>query len=78
MSDLVSKLSTLNAEYARCIDDDRLEAWPDFFVEQCLYRITSVDNHARGMQAGLIYADTCARRASTSASATAISSGRVP
>ena len=58
MSEVVSKLSTLNAEYARSIDDDRLEAWPDFFVEQCLYRITTADNHARGMPAGLIYADS--------------------
>lgn len=58
MSDLAARLSALNAEYARAIDDDRLEAWPDLFVAQCLYRITTADNHARGMQAGLIYADT--------------------
>jgi 3-phenylpropionate/cinnamic acid dioxygenase small subunit len=52
------KLLQLNAEYARALDDDRLEEWPDFFVDDCLYKITSADNHKRGMQAGLIYADS--------------------
>lgn len=48
----------LNAEYARAIDDDRLEDWPGFFEEECLYTVTSADNHRRGMGAGLIYADS--------------------
>jgi 3-phenylpropionate/cinnamic acid dioxygenase small subunit len=48
----------LNAEYARAIDDDRLEDWPDFFVEECLYTITSADNHKRGLPVGLVYADS--------------------
>jgi 3-phenylpropionate/cinnamic acid dioxygenase small subunit len=58
MNETVARLSTLNAEYARTIDDDRLEAWPDYFVEDCLYSITTADNHARGMQAGLVWCDT--------------------
>jgi 3-phenylpropionate/cinnamic acid dioxygenase small subunit len=48
----------LNAEYARALDDDRLEAWPDFFADDCLYKITSADNHRKGMEVGLIYADS--------------------
>jgi len=51
-------VSRLNAEYARAIDDDRLEDWPDFFAEPCLYSITSADNHRRGMPVGIIYADS--------------------
>lgn len=50
--------ATLNAEYARAIDDDRLEDWPEFFLEPCLYKITTADNHAQGYAAGLIYADS--------------------
>ena len=42
------RINQLNAEYVRCIDDDRIEAWPDFFVAECLYKITTADNHARG------------------------------
>ncbi|HTY76768.1 MAG TPA: aromatic-ring-hydroxylating dioxygenase subunit beta [Candidatus Bathyarchaeia archaeon] len=51
-------MAKLNADYARAIDDDRLEAWPGFFSEPCLYTITSADNHRRGMPAGLMYADS--------------------
>jgi 3-phenylpropionate/cinnamic acid dioxygenase small subunit len=52
------RLSALNAAYARCIDNDQLEQWPDFFLARCLYLITTADNHAAGMQAGIVYADT--------------------
>jgi 3-phenylpropionate/cinnamic acid dioxygenase small subunit len=30
----------------------------DFFVEDCLYKITSAENHRRGYSAGIIYADS--------------------
>jgi 3-phenylpropionate/cinnamic acid dioxygenase small subunit len=52
------RLTGLNAAYARCIDNDLLEQWPAFFLERCLYLITTADNHAAGMQAGMVYADT--------------------
>jgi anthranilate 1,2-dioxygenase small subunit/terephthalate 1,2-dioxygenase oxygenase component beta subunit len=55
---LLFEISTLNAACAAAIDADRLEAWPGFFHERCLYKITTADNHAAGYQAGLIYADT--------------------
>ena len=42
---LAERVSQLNAEYARAIDDDRLESWPDFFTDPCVYKITSADNH---------------------------------
>jgi 3-phenylpropionate/cinnamic acid dioxygenase small subunit len=51
-------LAQLNAEYARAIDDDRLEAWPEFFTDPCRYVITSADNHRRGLPAGVVYADS--------------------
>jgi 3-phenylpropionate/cinnamic acid dioxygenase small subunit len=55
---VLDRVSRLNADYARAIDDDRLEDWPEFFTEPCLYTITSADNHRRGMPAGIIYADS--------------------
>jgi 3-phenylpropionate/cinnamic acid dioxygenase small subunit len=51
-------LIRLNAEYAAAIDDDRLEEWPNFFVEDCLYKITSADNLRDGNEAGIVYADS--------------------
>jgi 3-phenylpropionate/cinnamic acid dioxygenase small subunit len=55
---LGERVSQLNAEYARAIDDDRLETWPDFFTDPCVYKITSADNYRRGLPAGLVYADS--------------------
>jgi 3-phenylpropionate/cinnamic acid dioxygenase small subunit len=52
------RLAALNAAYAATIDQDRLEAWPDFFVSDCLYKITSADNHRQGYAAGVVYADS--------------------
>jgi 3-phenylpropionate/cinnamic acid dioxygenase small subunit len=52
------RVAELNAAYAATIDTGRLESWPDFFVEDCLYKITSADNHKRGHSAGVVYADS--------------------
>jgi anthranilate 1,2-dioxygenase small subunit len=51
-------LAQLNADYARALDDDRLEEWPGFFTEPCLYIITTADNHRQGYTAGVVYADS--------------------
>src|SRR5499433_2369498 len=57
-ADPSAHLTRLNAEYARALDDDRLEDWPGFFTDPCLYSITSVDNQRQGLPAGLMYADS--------------------
>ena len=49
------RLETLTAEYVHCINDDRLENWPDFFTEDCRYRVTSRENVDLGLPVGLIY-----------------------
>jgi 3-phenylpropionate/cinnamic acid dioxygenase small subunit len=56
-ADALFRISGLNAAYAAAIDADRLEDWPGFFTEDCLYRITTADNHARGYPAGIIHAE---------------------
>ncbi|HUN42553.1 MAG TPA: aromatic-ring-hydroxylating dioxygenase subunit beta [Acetobacteraceae bacterium] len=57
-TDTLLRIVALNTAYAACIDADRLEDWPAFFVERCLYKITSADNHKRGYAAGIVYADS--------------------
>jgi anthranilate 1,2-dioxygenase small subunit len=49
------ELEALYTDYAYCLDDDRLEEWPDFFVEDCYYRITSAENFAAGLPLGIVY-----------------------
>lgn len=46
----------LIAAYTECIDEDRLEEWPDFFVEDCHYRITSRESHEAGYRHAVVYA----------------------
>jgi 3-phenylpropionate/cinnamic acid dioxygenase small subunit len=57
-ADILSRLIALNADYAAAIDDDRLEEWPGFFDNDCLYKITSADNVRDGNEAGIVYADS--------------------
>ncbi len=49
-------IDELIAGYAECIDDDRLEEWPDFFIENCRYLITSRQSHEAGYRHGVVYA----------------------
>jgi len=48
----------LIGEYAECIDEDRLEEWPDLFADPCRYLIISRANHEAGMRQGVMYAAT--------------------
>ncbi|MEI8150383.1 MAG: aromatic-ring-hydroxylating dioxygenase subunit beta [Hyphomicrobiales bacterium] len=60
MADAITleRILALQAAYIRCIDNNTLEAWPDFFLDQCLYIVTSAENHRNGFPTGIIYADT--------------------
>lgn len=51
-------IEDLMASYADCIDDDRLEQWPDFFTERCIYKVIPLENEALGLPTPLIYADS--------------------
>jgi 3-phenylpropionate/cinnamic acid dioxygenase small subunit len=43
------ELESLYAEYTGCLDEERFEAWPDFFVEDCIYKIVPRENFERGL-----------------------------
>jgi anthranilate 1,2-dioxygenase small subunit len=45
-------------DYAHCIDDDRLEEWPDYFTDSCRYQIIDRENHARGSVVGIMNCDS--------------------
>jgi len=44
--------------YVQCIDDDRLEEWPNFFTEACLYQIVPRENAEQGLPIALMYCDS--------------------
>jgi anthranilate 1,2-dioxygenase small subunit len=54
----LERILALQAAYIRCIDNNALESWPDFFLDQCLYIVTTAENHQNGFESGIIYADT--------------------
>jgi anthranilate 1,2-dioxygenase small subunit len=51
-----AELEQLYTDYVHCLDADELERWPDFFTENCSYRVTSAENYEAGLPLGLIYA----------------------
>jgi 3-phenylpropionate/cinnamic acid dioxygenase small subunit len=55
---MLTEIAALNAACARTLDSGRLEDWPGFFLDRCLYKVTTADNYEKGYQAGLIYADS--------------------
>ena len=44
-------------DYAHCLDDDRLEEWPEFFVADGLYRVIPRENLAFDPPLAIIYGD---------------------
>jgi anthranilate 1,2-dioxygenase small subunit len=59
MADItLDRIVAVQAAYIRCIDGNALEAWPDFFTDDCLYKVTTAENHRNGFAAGIIYADS--------------------
>ena len=56
--ELRSAVEDLIHAYVQCIDDDRLEEWPDFFTEDCLYQIVPRENVDQGLPIALMYCDS--------------------
>lgn len=54
---LRAELREFYEEYAACLDAGELERWPDFFVEDCRYRVLPKENHDAGLPLSLIYCD---------------------
>jgi len=48
----------LLAAYADCIDSDRLEEWPGFFTEKCLYKIIPWENVSQNLALGWILCES--------------------
>jgi anthranilate 1,2-dioxygenase small subunit len=58
VNEAVALINHVQNAYARCIDNGELEAWPGFFEEDCIYKITTADNHAQALEAGVIFANS--------------------
>ena len=41
-------VTQLYADYAQAVDSGHWDLWPDFFVEDCIYKLIPRENHERG------------------------------
>jgi anthranilate 1,2-dioxygenase small subunit len=55
---LRQRLDDLQTDYAHIVDDDRLEEWPAFFVEDGSYKIVTRENHQQDLPMGILYCNT--------------------
>lgn len=42
-------LTRLYADYALAVDSGHWDLWPEFFTEQCVYKLIPRENHERGL-----------------------------
>ena len=47
-------IEDLYARYVKCLDDGDYAAWPDFFIEECVYKIQARENFDRGLPLALM------------------------
>ena len=59
MRDLMLRLelTDLQDRYVATLDNDRIEEWPGWFTDDCLYEIVSRENEDAGLPAPVIHCD---------------------
>jgi salicylate 5-hydroxylase small subunit len=57
-SELRDEIEALYADYAEALDDNELERWPDFFVEDCLYKLVPRENWERKLPIALMLCES--------------------
>ena len=55
--DTVRAVERLQIDYAACLDDQVFDRWPEFFVDDCLYKIVSAENERRKLPMPIMYCD---------------------
>ncbi len=56
--ELRARIADLYHAYAEALDDRAFERWPEFFRDDCLYKVTARQNHERGLPLGEIYCES--------------------
>jgi len=52
------KVADLYARYAEALCDGQIEQWPEFFTDDCLYRLVPRTNYDRGLRIGPMFAES--------------------
>jgi salicylate 5-hydroxylase small subunit len=48
------RISDLYAAYTACLDSGRFAEWPEFFTDECIYRVVARENYDRGFPASTL------------------------
>jgi len=48
-------LQQLYADYASAVDSGQWQLWPEFFTEDCIYKLQPRENHERGFQLATLF-----------------------
>jgi anthranilate 1,2-dioxygenase small subunit len=56
--DIYNAILALEYRYARLLDDDRLEAWPELFVERGVYKVIPRENWHREPRLAILFCDS--------------------
>jgi 3-phenylpropionate/cinnamic acid dioxygenase small subunit len=56
--ELRARLADLYCAYADILDEGALERWPDFFIEECLYKVIPRENFEQGLPIALIFCES--------------------
>jgi 3-phenylpropionate/cinnamic acid dioxygenase small subunit len=56
--DLRLELEELYAENDACLDEERLEEWPEFFTDDAVYRIIPRENFERGLPIATLHCES--------------------
>jgi salicylate 5-hydroxylase small subunit len=48
-------LQNLYSEYSACLDEGEFEKWPEFFLDECEYRIQPRENHERKFPLSILW-----------------------
>ena len=54
---LREEIEQIHEDYAETMDGLDIAAWPSYFTEDCLYIVTSRENHDAGLPHGTIYCE---------------------
>jgi 3-phenylpropionate/cinnamic acid dioxygenase small subunit len=56
--ELRMRLADLYSAYSDALDDGELEAWPDFFTDNCIYKIIPRANFERALPLALVFCES--------------------
>ncbi len=57
LRELRFEFEELLTDYAQCLDEGRLEEWPEFFTERGVYKLVSRENVEQGLPLGAMFCD---------------------